>query len=287
MAAINFLSADGYINVEEFTALAREIDKEAIKLGLKPCMIHYAGKVMPKFDKVKQKANPDLFTRKRAQIIKERTRMPAAGSRMKMVIVLREYKGFEDNEEFKGFIADINAAKKAIVAHNKLAERTVASIKKEGAKKRDALNAAFDKNLDCFIEDVLKVDGEFIDGVDAAVGTSMMGKTLIIKLPNGGYVSVGKADKERFLKAQESEDNPAPAKKAVGRAAPKSKRVADEEETPVRRTKKAAPASRKASTGSLREKKAAAPKAKSGSRSAAMKPALKQKPAAKKSRLSR
>ena len=65
----------------------------------------------------------------------------------------------------------------------------------------------------------------------------MMGKTLILKLPNGGYMSIGKADKERFLKAKEQEDAPAPAKKPV---------------------------------------KA---KVKAGSRSSAMKPALKQKPA--------
>ena len=59
------------------------------------------------------------------------------------------------------------------------------------------------------------MDGEEpLKGVDFAVGTSMMGKTLIVKLPNGGFVSVGKADAERFEKAKASEEAAAAPKKA-------------------------------------------------------------------------
>lgn len=232
-----FLSKDGYIDSAEFTSLAREIDKFAAKEGLKPAEIHFAGKVIPKYDTAKAKANPDLFTRKRAQVIKVRTRMPAAGSRMKMVVVLRNYKGLE---EFEDFTKDFNAALKAIAAHNKLAEKTIAAYKKEGLKKRQQGAKEFDKNADAFIA---LLEGAGVKAANIAVGTSMMGKTIIVKLPNGGFVSVGKADAERFKKAKDSENGKEPAKKPFGRA----KKVVeddDEDEAPVRKTRavKKAPA---------------------------------------------
>ena len=55
-----------------------------------------------------------------------------------------------------------------------------------------------------------------MDDVDYAVGQSMMGKTLIVKLPNGGYVSIGKSDATKFENAQasaEDEEDEKPAKK--------------------------------------------------------------------------
>jgi hypothetical protein len=160
-----------------------------------------------------------------------------------MMVLLRNYKGLD---QYPDYWKDYQFALKAIERHNAKAEKAIGSIKAAAAKKRDVVNAAFDKNLDCFIKDV----AEELE-LDYAVGTSMMGKTLIIKLPNGGFMSVGKADKERFLKAKESENAPAPAKKAV------AKKV----------------------VGKAVAKPAL--KAKSGTRSAAMKPALKQKPVAK------
>lgn len=85
--ASKFLSRDGFLCVEEFTALAREIDKVATKEGLKPGEIHFAGKVIPKYDSAKAKAGGDAFTKKRAVPVKVRSRMPAAGSRVKMVVM--------------------------------------------------------------------------------------------------------------------------------------------------------------------------------------------------------
>ena len=128
---------------------------------------------------------------------------------------LRLYKGIEDPE--LGFSKDIKLALKAIEQHNKLAVRTVDHIKKAGAKLRERAAKDFDKNLVCFINDILKDgDGELLDGVDYSVGQSMMGKTLIVKLPNGGYVSIGKSDATKFENAQasaEEEEDEKPAKK--------------------------------------------------------------------------
>ena len=210
MAALNFLSKDGYLNIEAFIGLAREIDKIATKESFKPTDIYFAGKVIPKFDVAKAKAGGEAFTKKRAQVVKIKTRMPAAGSRMRMVVVLRDYKGFD--EAHPEFNKDFDAAVKAIEAHNKLAEKTVASMKAAGAKKRDVAKKEFDANAEAFLD--LLADAGIKDS-SIAVGMSMMGKTIIVKLPNGGYVSVGKADKERFVKAKESEGAAAPiAKKA-------------------------------------------------------------------------
>lgn len=205
-----FLSHDGYINVEAFVALAKEIDKVATKEQLKPTEIHFAGKVIPKYDTAKAKAGGEAFTKKRAQLIKMKTRMPQAGARMRMVVLLRDYKGLD--EAHPEFDKDFNAAIDAIAAHNKLAEKTVATLKAAGAKKREAANKDFDKALAAF-EDVLEAAGFDLDK-SVAIGTSMMGKTMIVKLPGNNYVSIGKADAERFNKAKASGDAPATAKKA-------------------------------------------------------------------------
>src|SRR5574343_761083 len=115
-----FLSTDGYINVEAFVALAKEIDKVATKEQLKPTEIHFAGKVIPKYDAAKAKAGGEAFTKKRAQLIKMKTRMPQAGARMRMVVLLRDYKGLSDAHP--EFDKDFDAAINAINAHNKQAE---------------------------------------------------------------------------------------------------------------------------------------------------------------------
>ena len=238
-----FLSKDGYINVEEMVALCREIDKVALKEQLKPAEIHFSGKVIPKFDVAKAKAGGEAFTKKRACPIKVRSRMPASGSRVKMVALLRNYKGLE---EFGDLSKDFGLALKAIGLHNKQAEKTVASLKAAGAKKREAATKEFDKNADCVVG-LLEDAG--IKASSIAVGMSMMGKTIIVKLPNGGYVSIGKADAERFNKAKESAgaEKAAPAKTRGTRASkvvaaeekPARSRRAQVEEKPARRSSRA------------------------------------------------
>lgn len=212
-----FLDADGYINVAEFISLARDIDKLAVQEGLKPKEIYFSKKAIVKADHPsKAKIDETAFAKKRAQPIKSRARMPASGSRVRMMVWLRNYKGLD---QFGDYWSDFQNAVKAIERHTAKAEKTLERIKVAYVKTRDSANAAFDKNLDCFINKVLPED------VDYAVGKSMMGKTLIVALPNGGFVSIGKSDKEKFLKARESENAPvekAPRKlKPVVRAATK------------------------------------------------------------------
>lgn len=209
------LDKDGYINNGEIVSLAKEIDKIAKKEGLKESEIYFVGKTMPKYDREKAKAKGDAFTKRRAQIIKMKKRMPAAGSRMKMVVLLRLYKGFDDLEGADEFSKDIDAALSAINAHNKLAEKTIDSFKKEGAKTRAAAAKVFDKNIDSFTELLV---GAGVKKSSIAIGQSMMGKSMLVKLPNGGYISVGKADEEKFEKAKESAKNPPQAAGGFGKA---------------------------------------------------------------------
>ena len=199
----SFLSPDGLLDIAEIILLARDIEKLAVAEGLKPAELYFSGKVIPKYDKERAKKGGEMFEKKRHQIIKKRARIPATGSRLKMQVLLKNYKGLE---EFGEYYKDFKAALKAIERNNAKAEKFIARTKADGAKKRDKMNADFDKNLDCFIDSILMDGDQPLKGVDFAVGRSMMGKTLIVKLPNGGFVSVGKADKERFTKARDAED---------------------------------------------------------------------------------
>lgn len=241
-----FLGKDKYINPEAFLALAREFDKYAAAEGMKPSDIHFSPKVILKYDvERKKKLGAEAFEKKRAILIKIKKRMPAAGSRMRMVVVLRLYKGWEETE----FASDIEKALDAIDAHNAKATEVIANYKDAGRAKREELAAAFDENLEAF-EEVLEKAGVKTSSI--AIGTSMMGKTMILKLPNGGYVSIGKADREKFEKAKNAvpAEPAAPAKKAVGSKAARSSksapvkpaRTSKTTPAPTRTVKKPAPA---------------------------------------------
>jgi hypothetical protein len=201
----DFIAADGYIDVAEIVLLAKEIDKFAAKEHMKPAEIHCAGKVIPKFDKAKTKGEKaDIYERKRAQPIKIKKSMPKAGARMKMQILLRNYKGLDETE----FWDDYKAAVKALEQHSKVAEKFVAQYKKNGAKLREKQAAVFDKAVDALL-DILKDAG--IEEDDIAVGQSTMGKTMCVCVGKGLYVSIGKSDEEKFektLASNEEQDKP-------------------------------------------------------------------------------
>ena len=163
---MSFISDDRFIATEEFTLLAREIDKLAIAQNLKVADVYFAPKVIPRYDPAKASKDPDGFTKKRAVLIKSRSRMPPAGSRMKMVIMLRLYKDLPEE-----FDQDIRLAIKAIEKHNLRAEKLITSGKESAKKKRDVLAKAFDKNLDA-VEKVLI--GAGLKAKDLAIGQSMI-----------------------------------------------------------------------------------------------------------------
>ena len=217
-----FLDQDGYINTTEFINLVRDIDKLAVTEGLKPAELYFSKKAIVRPDHPsKARLDDAAFTKKRAQPIKRKSRMPVSGSSVRMMVLLRNYKGLD---QFDDYWKDYCLALKAIERHNARAEKVIERIKADAVKRRGVVNAAFDKNIDCFIDEVIGDNSS----VDYVVGTSMMGKTLLIKLPNGGYMSIGKADKERFVKAKQAEDEPAakPIKKVVKKPATAKKPAA-------------------------------------------------------------
>lgn len=212
-----FIDKDGLINIQEFIAFAREIDKVAAKDGLKPAELYFSKTAIPKFDAAKNKAGIELYVRKRHTLTGTRARAPVTGASVRMVVLLRNYKGFLDNDAYSDFHKDFSKALKALESHNKLAGRFQEKHKAGAAKKREAANKDFDKNIDSLM--TLLIDKAGVDEKNIAIGTSMMGKTVIFKLPNGGYVSVGKADVERFKKAKESGAEPPAEKPEKSRSA--------------------------------------------------------------------
>jgi hypothetical protein len=252
-----FLDKDGLINVAAFTTFAREIDKVAVKDGLKPAELYFSKTAIPKFDAAKAKAAIDLYVRKRHTPTGTKARVPPTGARVRMVVLLRNYKGFLDNDAYSEFHKDFAKAQKALETHNKLAERFQEKHKAGAAKKREAANKDFDKNLDSLMDLLTGKAG--VDEKNIAIGTSMMGKTVIFKLPNGGYVSVGKADAERFKKAKESA-NAAEEPKAASKSG-RTKAAAAE---PAKRGRtKAAPAAEPAKRSRSSSKAAAAEESRS------------------------
>lgn len=255
-----FLDQDGLINVQEFITFAREIDKVAVKDGLKPAELYFSKIAIPKFDAAKDKAGVELYVRKRHTPTGTKARAPATGARVRMVVLLRNYKGFLDNDAYSDFHKDFAKAQKALETHNKLAERFQEKHKIGAAKKREAANKDFDKNVDSLMD--LLIDKAGVDEKNIAIGTSMMGKTVIFKLPNGGYVSVGKADAERFKKAKESgsaaEEKPAKTSRSA-KSAPAAKSSS--------RSSKSAPAEKASSRSSKSSSEKASRSSKSSSRS--------------------
>lgn len=230
---MSYLSKDGYINVEAFVELVRDIDKLAAAEGLKPMELHYTKKALVREDHPsKAKLDEAVFEKKRAQPIKLRKRPPVSGSAVRMMVLLRNYK---DLDQFADYWKDYNLALKAIERHNTKAERVIASTKATAAKKRDVANAAFDKNIDCLLNKVLPEDAEYI------IGQSMMGKTVILRLPNGGYVSVGKSDKQKYdaavAKAEEVEA-PDKSKKSNVKTSAKTASKSTVKATPAKATAK-------------------------------------------------
>lgn len=211
---MSFSSSDGLIDIAEIVTLAKEIDKFAAKQGLKPNMIYFSPRLIPKYDAAKAKAGGELFIRKRNKPIKTKTRMPVIGARVQMQILLRNYKGLDQTATWgEKFEKPFKKAVAAIESHNKKVDAWTAKYKETALRKREKANAEFDKNIDA-VSEILGKAG--VKESNIVIGSGIGGKSMVVKLPNGGYVAVGKADAERFNKAKDARDNPQ-EKKAFGR----------------------------------------------------------------------
>lgn len=200
-AANPFLSADGLVDVAAFAKLntrvvaANKKVLEANTLKRLPKLatpILYSRKEIAKYSAALTKKNDHKYSLLRGQPIKSRTRMPAADSRVKMIVLLTgAYEGID-----KTIMADVKKAVAAATQHSRKGEKVVGKVKVEKTKIRDAANKVFDKSVE-----LLKAQLGGLKATDIIESTGMMGKTVIVRLGPDNYVAVGKADKTRFAAA--------------------------------------------------------------------------------------
>jgi hypothetical protein len=215
-----FLAADGHVDLTAVSRLAAKIEtanKAVLKDAPKPpknaTPIYYSRKPLVKYSASLDKKGDHKYLALRAQQIKPRTRMPTAGSSVKMAILLPAALTGVDAVLLKS----IKQAETAINRHNTKAIKVTDKVKVEKTKIRDAAAKDFDANVDVVTANLIAGG---IKATNIAVGQSMFGKMVYVKLANGGVVSIGKADVTKFNAA-----------KKAGASA-----VAEEPAAPVKRT---------------------------------------------------
>lgn len=203
-AANPFLGADGHIDLTAASRLAAKIEtanKAVLKTAEKPpknaTAIFYTSKPLAKYSASLDKKGDHKYLALRAQQVKSRTRMPAAGSSVKMSVILPA--------ALTGVPADILKTIKqfetASNRHNTKAEKVVTKVKSEKAKIRDAAEADFQSNVE-----QLKalLAGAGLKEANVVTGSGMFGTVVYVKLPKGGVVSIGKADISKFNAAKKA-----------------------------------------------------------------------------------
>lgn len=203
-AANPFLGADGHIDLTAAGRLAAKIEtankavlKTAEKQPKNATTIYYTSKPLAKYSASLDKKGDHKYLALRAQQVKSRTRMPTAGSSVKMSVILPA--------ALTGVPADILKAVKqfesAANRHNTKAEKVVTKVKTEKAKIRDAAEADFQNNVD-----QLKalLAGAGLKEANIVTGSGMFGTVVYVKLPKGGVVSIGKADTTKFNAAKKA-----------------------------------------------------------------------------------
>jgi hypothetical protein len=227
-AANPYLSADGLIDVAALTKLANRIMTANGKIPesasraklISPTF--YTAKPAEKYSASLEKKNDHKYKTLRGQQVKSRTKLPPAGSSIKFKLLLPALLEGAD----KTVAAEVRKAVSAINSHNKKAVKVVDKVKTEKGKIRDAANKEFDANVDV-VTQILLAGGIKETGI--AVGQSMFGKVVHVKLPNGGVISIGKSDTSKFNAAKKSggETAAAPAVKpgrvTISRKAPAAK----------------------------------------------------------------
>lgn len=208
-AANPYLSADGQVDIVAFGKLAKKIasanDKADELASMQPrgkapknaTPIFYTRKEVVKYSASLEKKNDHKYKVLRGQQIKFRTKMPTAESNIKLKVLLPATAVGID----KVTAAEVKKAISAIAAHNKKAIKIVDKVKVEKAKTRDAANAEFDTNVQ-EMTDILNAGG--INASNIAIGQSMFGKVVHVKLPSGGVISIGKSDIAKFRAAKKT-----------------------------------------------------------------------------------
>lgn len=195
-----YLAADGLVNFAAIDRLQASIAK-IIKADKEGAIKITSTFVMPRRAKpvpysAAKAAKKDLkYLAGRAIKIAERKRLkPESLARVKVLLQMAD-----------GLPAAVTAnLNKAVAAIDKHAGKHVGvtdKVKAEKTKIREAANKEFDKAVS-EIQDLLIEGG--VKERDIVVGQSMMGKSVVVKLPSGLYISITKADAARMKTARAS-----------------------------------------------------------------------------------
>jgi len=205
-AANPFLAADGMIDTVAAARLAGKIATankkfEAANDTGKPLkatsLIIYSRKPLAKYAANLDKKRDHKYLLLRAQQLKTRTRMPGADTRVKIVTLLPALYGDD-----KALLAEIKKFTSACTQHNRKAESLATKVGAEKAKIRDAAEAEFAENTEQLLS-ILQEHGA-IKEANIVQAKGMFGTSVLVKLPNGGVVSIGKSDMAKFRAAKKA-----------------------------------------------------------------------------------
>ena len=200
-AANPFLSADGMLNPTAIAGLDKKIQTWLKKNPeAKVTDVYVTAKPLGKFLASKGKVSKDMakdakYWAARHIMLKRRAR-PVDKTKSKAITVLTVYADLD-----KALAAEVKKFLSAANQHNKKADTVKAKVTDQKAVIRDQQNAEFDANVASLKETLL---GAGIKDTNIVESTSMFGKTVLVKLPNGGVVSVGKSDVSKFNAAKKA-----------------------------------------------------------------------------------
>ena len=202
-AANPFIGTDGLINLSAVEALAKKASEAAKKLPEPPKVlgIYYTTKPLQKYLASAEKKGDHKYLTLRAQQIRVKKSRIAAGVKPELYVkkgkvLLVDYDGLSPALE-----KQLDQFLRAANSHNTKAEKVLGKVKTEKGKLRDTANADFEK-ASAEAVGILSQGGVKETNIIAA--TSMFGKTVIVKLPSGSYITIGKSDATKFAAAKKA-----------------------------------------------------------------------------------
>ena len=201
-AANPFLSPDGLLNGAAVASLQKKVDAAAKKLEAPKVLgIYYTGKPFQNYSAASDKKGDHKYLTLRGQQVRVKKSRVAPGAKPELYVkkgkvLLVDYDGLPDALE-----KQLDMFVKAANSHNTKAEKVVTKVKAEKGKIRDAANADFDAASQEVVE-MMKQAG--LKDTSVVEATSMFGKSVIIKLPSGKFIQLGKSDAAKFNAAKKS-----------------------------------------------------------------------------------
>lgn len=204
-AANPFIDADGLLNVGAAAALARKINTAAAKVEAanietpKVVGVYYTAKPIPKRSDSSQKKGDHKYLGLRSAKIRVRKSVPKGAKPenvIKGTILAVVYEGLDN----KPLEKEMNSFVRACGSHNTKGEKVSTKVKGEKAAIREANAAAFEDNVSELKEILIEAG---LKATSFAESVSFMGqKSVLVKLPKGGVLSLGGSDLQKFNAAK-------------------------------------------------------------------------------------